>query len=103
MPIAGSVLVLALLAWLGVNLVKTPSDFLEITLIGVTVGAIYALVALGFTLVYGIHELISFAHGDVFMLGAMMAATLTVSTFGLKDNEAASKWIPVVLLSLLIG
>src|SRR5256714_12132105 len=103
MTIVGGLLVLALLAWLAVNLVKTPYDFLEITLIGVTVGAIYALVALGYTLVYGILELINFAHGDVFMLGAMMAATLTVSTFGLHDNEAASRWIPVVLLALLIG
>jgi branched-chain amino acid transport system permease protein len=103
MPIFGTVLVVALLTWLGVNLVKTPYDFLEITLIGVTVGAIYALVALGYTLVYGILELINFAHGDVFMLGAMMAATITVQAFNLQDNEAASKWIPVVLLSLLIG
>jgi len=37
------------------------------------------------------------------MLGAMMAATLSVSTFHLHDNEAAGKWIPIVFLSLLIG
>ena len=73
MSVVGLVLVGLLLFWLGVNLVKTPSDFLEITLIGVTVGAVYALVALGYTLVYGILELINFAHGDVFMLGAMMS------------------------------
>jgi branched-chain amino acid transport system permease protein len=103
MSIFGLALVAALLLWLGVNLVKEPYDFLEITLIGVTVGAIYALVALGYTLVYGILELINFAHGDVFMLGAMMAATLTIQVFSLHDNEAASKWIPIVLLSLLIG
>ncbi|TML59719.1 MAG: branched-chain amino acid ABC transporter permease [Actinobacteria bacterium] len=93
----------ALVAWLGVNLVKTPYDFLEILLIGVTLGAVYALVALGYTLVYGILELINFAHGDVFMLGAMMAATLTVQVFNLQDNESATKWIPVVLLALVIG
>src|SRR5205085_1936088 len=103
MPLVGLALVGGLLVWLGFNLVKTPYDFLEIALIGVTVGAIYALVALGYTLVYGILELINFAHGDVFMLGAMMAATLSVSTFHLHDNEAAGKWIPIVFLSLLIG
>jgi branched-chain amino acid transport system permease protein len=103
MPIFAGLLVLALLAWLGVNLYKTPYDFLEILLIGVTLGAVYALVALGYTLVYGILELINFAHGDVFMLGAMMAATITVQVFSLHDNEAASKWIPVVLLALVIG
>jgi branched-chain amino acid transport system permease protein len=103
LPLVGLVLVGALVVWLGVNLVKTPYDFLEITLIGVTIGSVYALVALGYTLVYGILELINFAHGDVFMLGAMMAATLSVQVFSLHDNESATKWIPVVLLSLLIG
>jgi branched-chain amino acid transport system permease protein len=102
LPIVGLVLVGALVLWLGVNLVKEPYDFLEITLIGVTLGAVYALVALGYTLVYGILELINFAHGDVFMLGAMMAATFTVSLFALQDNEAAGKWIPVVFLTLLV-
>jgi branched-chain amino acid transport system permease protein len=103
LPILGLVLVGALVVWLGVNLVKTPYDFLEITLIGVTIGSVYALVALGYTLVYGILELINFAHGDVFMLGAMMAATLSVQVFSLHDNETATKWIPVVFVSLLIG
>jgi branched-chain amino acid transport system permease protein len=103
LPLVGLVLVGALLAWLGVNLFKTPYDFLEITLIGVTLGSVYALVALGYTLVYGILELINFAHGDVFMLGAMMAATILLQVFSLHDNEAAGKWIPVVLLALLVG
>jgi branched-chain amino acid transport system permease protein len=103
LPIVGLVLVGALVAWLGVNLVKTPYDFLEITLIGVTLGAVYALVALGYTLVYGILELINFAHGDVFMLGAMMAATITVQIFNLQDNESATKWIPIALLALVVG
>ena len=49
-----------------------------------TNGALYALVALGYTLVYGILELINFAHGDVFMLGAMMAAVL-IGEFGLTE------------------
>ena len=45
-----------------------------------TVGAIYALVALGYTMVYGIIELINFAHGDVFMVGAFVALT-TLTTY----------------------
>ena len=65
----GLVFVAFLLFWLAVNLVKTPADFVEIFLIGLTTGCVYALVALGYTLVYGILELINFAHGDVFMLG----------------------------------
>ena len=39
---------------------------------GISVGAIYALIALGYTMVYGVLKLINFAHGDVFMLGAMI-------------------------------
>lgn len=44
--------------------------FLQMLLNGIAVGAIYALIALGYTMVYGILKLINFAHGDVFMLGA---------------------------------
>ena len=38
-----------------------------------TIGAIYALIALGYTMVYGIIELINFAHGDIFMVGAFVS------------------------------
>jgi branched-chain amino acid transport system permease protein len=44
--------------------------FLELTLNGLTKGSIYALIALGYTMVYGIIELINFAHGEIYMLGA---------------------------------
>src|SRR3954465_9315941 len=40
-------------------------------IIGLSVGATYALIALGYTMVYGVLKLINFAHGDVFMVGAM--------------------------------
>ena len=53
--------------------------FATISFIGLTNGAVYALVALGYTLVYGILELINFAHGDVFMLGGMISATMLIS------------------------
>jgi len=46
--------------------------FLQYLLNGIAVGAIYALIALGYTMVYGILKLINFAHGDVFMLGAFV-------------------------------
>ena len=50
--------------------------FLQYALIGLTNGALFALVALGYTMVYGIIELINFAHGDVFMLGSFLALAL---------------------------
>jgi branched-chain amino acid transport system permease protein len=86
--------------WLGVNFVKNPSEFYGLFLIGLTNGAVYGLVALGYSLVYGILELINFAHGDVFMLGGMFVATLTAS-WGLAGNSAATLW-PLILLMLVL-
>ena len=47
--------------------------FIELFFGGLTRGSIYALIALGYTLVYGIIELINFAHGEIYMLGAFTA------------------------------
>jgi branched-chain amino acid transport system permease protein len=89
-------LVALLVVWLIINLVKTPSDFVEVFLIGLTTGCIYALVALGYTLVYGILELINFAHGDVFMLGGMVSATVLASWFGVSSGDAGVMvWLAV--------
>src|SRR5204862_2814363 len=54
--------------------------------IGITNGAFIALIALGYTLVYGILELINFAHGDLFMLGCMMVMSM-VAAFGLTAGD----------------
>src|SRR5215218_3063634 len=56
---------------------------------GLSNGAIWALVALGYTLVYGIIELINFAHGDVFMIGSFVAVGL-YGTFGLTESTGAA-------------
>ena len=64
---------------------------------GITLGAVYALIALGYTMVYGILELINFAHGEIYMLGAYVAiVTLSFLTFsGLTAKS--------LLLSMLIA
>ncbi len=72
----GAVLLLGLGYWLVKSFVEDPSRFTEVTLIGFTNGSIYALVALGYTLVYGIIELINFAHGDNFMLGTFQTHSI---------------------------
>jgi branched-chain amino acid transport system permease protein len=51
--------------------------FLELLLGGLTRGSIYALIALGYTMVYGIIELINFAHGEIYMIGAFTALILS--------------------------
>src|SRR6266513_2724156 len=56
---------------------------------GISRGSVYALIALGYTMVYGIIELINFAHGDVFMLGTFTAVGL-YSVFGLTTSTGAA-------------
>jgi branched-chain amino acid transport system permease protein len=70
---------------------------------GFLLGAIYALVALGYTMVYGVLKLINFAHGEVFMLGSYGALfTSWMLGFGPGGNEALTgSW--VTLLIMLIG
>ena len=58
---------------------------LQFTVIGLTKGSLFALIALGYTMVYGIVELINFAHGDLFMLGSFVAFTI----LGLFNIEGA--------------
>ena len=50
--------------------------FVQQLINGLTLGAVYAIVALGYTMVYGIIQLINFAHGEVVMIGAMVAFTV---------------------------
>src|SRR5258706_3122916 len=49
---------------------------------GLTLGCVYAVVALGYTMVYGIIQLINFAHGEVVMIGAMVAFTVITALAG---------------------
>ena len=57
---------------------------LQYTLLGLTKGSLFALIALGYTMVYGIVELINFAHGDLFMLGSFAAFSL-LGLFGVRS------------------
>ena len=63
----------AILAWLGSRAAQNPVLFAQFLVDGIRLGFVYALVALGYTMVYGIVRLINFAHGDIFMIGAFVA------------------------------
>jgi branched-chain amino acid transport system permease protein len=65
--------------------------FLQQLINGLTLGSVYALVALGYTMVYGIVGLINFAHGDVVMIGAMVATTIATVIVG--GDASASPWL----------
>ena len=85
-----------------VNLIKDPTTFFNVFLIGLTTGAVYALVALGYTLVYGILQLINFAHGDIFALSGLVASSLILSTFKLSDTSSAGAIILGLTATFLI-
>jgi branched-chain amino acid transport system permease protein len=71
-------------------------------IIGLSNGLIFALVALGYTLVYGIIELINFAHGDLFMLGSMMALFLIATVFGLSAATPVLELVALILVVIAI-
>src|SRR3954470_10332676 len=54
-------------------------EFLQQLINGLSVGSIYALIAVGYTMVYGVLQLINFAHGDVFMVGAILTLVLATT------------------------
>lgn len=87
----GGIAALAILYWLGINLAKSPSQFFQASLIGLSNGVLYALIALGYTMVYGIIGLINFAHGDLFMLGTIFSATFITVWFG-QDQSGPAAW-----------
>jgi len=102
MPVMAAVLVGLLVVRLVVNFIDGPAYFTNIAFIGLTNGAVYALVALGYTLVYGILELINFAHGDVFMLGALFSASM-LSVFGVTAKSSNGTLAVGIVGSLLVA
>jgi branched-chain amino acid transport system permease protein len=88
--------------WLVGNLVQGPSEFVNVALIGLTNGAIFGLVALGYTLVYGILQLINFAHGDVFALSGLVAFTTVVDVLGLTQDASLLAIIGGMVVTLLV-
>ena len=99
----GIVFVVLIVIWLGVNFFQDPDEFGNIFLIGLTRGCVYALVALGYTLVYGILQLINFAHGDVFALSGLVASTVLLSWFNVTDETGASVILVAVPVALLVA
>jgi branched-chain amino acid transport system permease protein len=70
--------------------------FLQQLLNGLTLGSIYGLIAIGYTMVYGIIGMINFAHGDIFMIGAFVALIVFLILIGLFYS------VPVVIALLLM-
>jgi branched-chain amino acid transport system permease protein len=70
-------------------------------IIGLSNGALIALIAIGYTLVYGIVELINFSHGDLFMLGTFMALTV-LGVLGFSGSSPTTPWL-ALLVALVVA
>jgi branched-chain amino acid transport system permease protein len=78
------------------------TEFLQQLINGLSLGAIYALIALGYTMVYGILRFINFAHGDVFMLGAFAGYFLSPLVNKFLPAESYAGGILVLILAMAI-
>lgn len=75
------------------------SQFLPNTIDGLAIGAIYALIALGYTMVYGVMRLINFAHGEIFMIGTF-ASLAVLNAFGLSSPLSGLALVGVFVVCL---
>ncbi len=76
-------------------------DFLQQLINGLSIGAVYALIALGYTMVYGVLRLINFAHGDVYMVGAVIAYGLATKMAAMRAPAWVS--IPIIFAGAMAG
>ena len=77
-------------------MVNTFAYFLDQLINGLTLGSIYGLIAIGYTMVYGIIGMINFAHGEIFMIGAFLAM-IAILLFGVTGS-----WVPLALIVVLL-
>jgi branched-chain amino acid transport system permease protein len=101
-----SVIAIVVLGTIGTLLKGTysTSQWFSFFMFGITIGGVYALIALGYTMVYGILRLINFAHGDITMTGAFSAFFLARSfdRSGFLDAYPATSMVALLLLSMAV-
>jgi branched-chain amino acid transport system permease protein len=77
------------------------NEFIQHTINGLALGSIYALIALGYTMVFGVLQLINFAHGDIFMMGSFIG--LYFIRFVIPNAEPSIFTAIMVLLAAMVG
>ena len=97
----GLAILAAAIAWIIASFAKGPRQFTQVLVIGISNGAVFALIALGYTMVYGIIELINFAHGDLFMLGAVFSGIFLEEWLG-QTKSSAKGWALLVLTLIVV-
>ncbi|MCE1195879.1 branched-chain amino acid ABC transporter permease, partial [bacterium] len=78
------------------------NTFIEQLINGLTIGSFYALVALGYSMVYGVMKLINFAHGDLFAFGAYLGYTILTSAAG-KVTASLGIWGGIAFTALFVA
>lgn len=76
-------------------------DFIQHIINGISLGSIYALIALGYTMVYGILQMINFAHADVYMIGAF-TAYYAAKWFGLEGSPGITTLLVLILVAMVV-
>lgn len=76
--------------------------FFELTITGLALGSVYALIALGYTMVYGVLQLINFAHSEVFMYGTF-AVIWTVYFMGGSPTSSTGEVVGMLLVALVVA
>ncbi|MDE0111294.1 MAG: branched-chain amino acid ABC transporter permease [Albidovulum sp.] len=76
----------------------TPEVFVEVLINGIAIGSVYALFALGLALIFGVLEFVNFAHGEFYMIGAMLISAIMIGT-------GVNYWLalPVVVMASLVA
>ena len=75
-------------------------EFLSYLVSGISLGSVYAIIALGYTMVYGIAKMLNFAHGDIIMVGGYISL-MAMSSFGLPSSIVGGALSAVLILCWL--
>jgi branched-chain amino acid transport system permease protein len=99
---------IALVAWALFAVYASPTQgwtfFFQLTINGIILGSIYALIALGYSMVYGILKLLNFAHGDVYMIGSFIGfGVLTLLGGALSPNIPVAALVLCMFLVAMVG
>lgn len=99
--IGAIVITLIIAVWVIINIIESPQQFAQVAVLGLRNGLLYALIALGYTLVYGIIELINFAHGDLFMLSAVFSSFF-ITVWMNQENSNPAGWLTFILCLIVV-
>jgi branched-chain amino acid transport system permease protein len=104
----GAIVLYTIVLWIalqptqGLTAAQALPNAVQQTVNALSIGAIYALIALGYTMVYGIIELINFAHGDIFMIGAFMSVVFLGGILGQSGPVDNIPFLVFMILGALV-